>query len=79
VISVVSALPISVGGLGVRDSAAFVLLGLCGIPGADALAAALLTAAVSLLWAFIGGIVLWRERKTQKGKKWEKPISAVPA
>ncbi|MBC8096684.1 MAG: flippase-like domain-containing protein, partial [Akkermansiaceae bacterium] len=61
VISVVSALPITFAGLGVRDSAAVVLFGLSQVPASTAIAASLLTAAVSLIWAVIGAILLWRE------------------
>jgi uncharacterized membrane protein YbhN (UPF0104 family) len=61
VISVISALPITVAGIGVRDSAALALLGLCHIPAADAIAASLLTATASLLWMAIGGLILWWE------------------
>jgi glycosyltransferase 2 family protein len=61
VISIVSALPITIAGLGARDSAALVLFGFCNVAGADAVAASLLTATVSLLWTVVGGGLLWRE------------------
>jgi uncharacterized membrane protein YbhN (UPF0104 family) len=61
VISIVSALPITFAGLGVRDGAAAVLFGLYGIPASSALGASLLTAAVSLIWAVAGAGLLWRE------------------
>ncbi len=61
VITVISALPISVAGLGVRESAAFVLFGLCQVAEEDAVAAALLTATASLVWMVIGGFLLWLE------------------
>ena len=60
VITVVSALPITVAGLGVREGAALMLLGHYGIPAADAVAASLLTAAVSVVWALVGAVLLWR-------------------
>lgn len=61
VISVVSALPVTFAGLGVRDSASVVLFGLCQVPASTAIAASLLTAAVSLVWMVIGGGLLWWE------------------
>jgi uncharacterized protein (TIRG00374 family) len=61
VISVASALPVTVAGLGMRDGAAIMLLGLYRVSAADAVAASLLTAMISLLWTFAGAIVLWRE------------------
>lgn len=74
VIAVISGLPVTVAGLGVRDSAAFVLLGLCGVARADAVAASLLTAAASLVWMAGGGLWLWREARQRKqkifGEKW---------
>lgn len=61
VISVVSALPITFAGLGVRDSASVALFGLSHVSASTAIAASLLTAAVSLIWALIGAGLLWRE------------------
>jgi uncharacterized protein (TIRG00374 family) len=61
VISIISALPITFAGLGIRDSAAVVLLGLYGVSPSNAVAASLLTAAVSLVWTIVGAAVLWRE------------------
>jgi uncharacterized membrane protein YbhN (UPF0104 family) len=61
VITVVSGLPITFAGIGARDGAAIALLGWCGVAGVDAAAMALLTLCVSVLWALIGGLVLWRE------------------
>ncbi len=66
VIIVVSALPITVAGLGVREGAALMLLGHYGIPAADAVAASLLTAAVSAAWALVGAVLLWREEGRQR-------------
>ena len=59
-ITVISALPVTVAGLGMREGAALVLLGHYGIPASDAVAASLLTAAVSVFWAVVGALLLWR-------------------
>ena len=60
VITMVSALPITVAGLGVREGAALMLLGHYGIPETDAVAASLLTATVTMAWAAVGAVLLWR-------------------
>ena len=60
-----SALPISVGGLGVRETAALGLLGMFGIPPADAVAASLLTFATGLIWMLTGAIIFAREETLQ--------------
>lgn len=61
VIQVISAMPFTVAGLGVREAAAITLLGLYGVQKEEAAAAALLTLGVSLVWAAVGGLILWRE------------------
>ena len=61
VISVVSALPVTVAGIGTRDSAAIVLFGLFGISPSEAIAASLLTASASMIWTGIGALLFWRE------------------
>lgn len=61
VIQFVSTLPITVGGLGLREAAAMLLLGLYGVPPEEAAAAALLSFLTATAWAGVGGLVLWRE------------------
>ncbi len=56
-----SSLPISVGGLGIRETAAIAFLGFYGIPANEAVAASLLTFAATMLWMAIGGVVFLRE------------------
>jgi rSAM/selenodomain-associated transferase 2 len=63
VIFAVSSLPITIGGLGVRETAAFTLLGLYGVPANEAVAASLLTFACALFWMSVGGVVLFREER----------------
>ncbi|MBC8003555.1 MAG: TIGR04283 family arsenosugar biosynthesis glycosyltransferase [Opitutaceae bacterium] len=65
VIAVLNAMP-SVGGLGLREGAAAVLLPLYGIPKADAVAAALLYFPINLFWVAIGVGTLWREERFLK-------------
>ena len=65
VISAMSALPITVAGLGFREGAALALLGLYGVAAADAVTASLLTLLASLFWAGTGGILYWREDRLQ--------------
>ncbi len=61
VIHALSALPLTIGGLGLRDAAAMTLLGLYGVPKEEAAAAALLSFVVAVAWAGVGGLVLARE------------------
>jgi uncharacterized membrane protein YbhN (UPF0104 family) len=78
-ITTISGFPITVAGIGARDSAAIALLGWCGVPNADAEAMSLLTLCVSLLWGLIGGIVLWRESgKITRGSGRSGPIGSQP-
>ena len=63
VISVASALPVNIAGVGLREGAVLGLLGLYGVSGADAVAASLLTLVARLVWAAVGGLVLLREQR----------------
>src|SRR5262249_46489439 len=66
VIIILSALPISFAGIGVREGAALVLLGLYGIPSATAVDASLLTLTAALFWALIGALLLWSEEARRR-------------
>lgn len=65
VIAALNALP-SLGGLGLREGAAAVLLPLYGIPKADAVAAALLFLPINLFWLGVGVGTLWRDERYRK-------------
>lgn len=69
IIALLGALPITVAGLGAREGAALLLLGVYGISSATAVAASLLTLAASLLWAVVGGLLLWIETRKQAGSR----------
>ena len=60
-IMLISSLPFTVAGAGVREAAALALLGLYNVPAGDCVAAALLTLVCKLLWAGVGAAVLWHE------------------
>ena len=60
-IAVAAVLPVTVGGAGVREGAALLLLSRHGIPAEDIVAAGLLTLSVYLSWALAGAAVGWRE------------------
>jgi uncharacterized membrane protein YbhN (UPF0104 family) len=60
VISLLAMMP-SLAGLGLREGAAVVVLGLYGIPVETAVSAALLSLATNILWVIPGAWVLWRE------------------
>lgn len=66
IVSLLTALPLTVAGIGVREGASIVLLGLFGIPASAALTASFLTLTVNFLWAFIGGLAWWFEENAHK-------------
>lgn len=65
VISVASALPVNIAGMGLREGATLALLGLYGIAATDAVAASVLTLAPRLFWAAVGALALWRRRPAE--------------
>jgi rSAM/selenodomain-associated transferase 2 len=71
VISLVTAAPITFAGAGLREGAALFLLGLYGIPAADAVAASLLVLVTYLVWAMISGLLFWRGQMGQLSQKAE--------
>jgi uncharacterized membrane protein YbhN (UPF0104 family) len=62
----ISALPISVGGLGTREGAAILLWSAYGVPKPDSIAASLLTLAVALSWAVAGGLLFVRSKNKRR-------------
>ena len=78
VITIISAIPFTVAGLGFREGAALTLLGMYGVSSADAVAASFLTLVVRLFWAVVGGLLFWRERRLQFNQRpLSKSISVV--
>lgn len=69
IIQVISALPVTVAGLGLREAAAIMLLGFHGVPPEEAAAAGLLSFLVASAWAGVGGFVLWRETSRLAGTR----------
>jgi hypothetical protein len=63
VISVASALPINIAGMGLREGAVLALLGLYGISAPDAVAASLLTFLARLFWAGVGAAALLHRQR----------------
>jgi len=57
VVALAVSLPISIAGLGVRESAYVALLGQCGVPGAQALSVSFIMLSVYVLTALIGGLI----------------------
>lgn len=76
IIQLVSTLPITIAGLGLREMAAILLLGWYGVTEEEAAAAALMTLATTVLWAGAGGVVLWREMHRLR-KVEERPVPAT--
>ena len=60
-IIVVSCLPFTVAGTGVREVAAVMFLGIYGVPAVHAIAASLLTLVQKLILAAFGALAWWRE------------------
>lgn len=71
VISVVSAFPVNIAGMGLREGAVMTLLGLYGIYPADAVAASLLTLLARLFWAVVGALALWQPKFKLQGLKFK--------
>ena len=65
-IMMLSCLPITVAGAGVREMLALAFLGLYGVPAADCVGAALLTFLCKITWGLIGGALLWHESAVQE-------------
>jgi glycosyltransferase 2 family protein len=65
VISVASAMPVNIAGMGLREGAVLTLLGLYGVSPADAVAASLLTLLARLFWAVVGAAALWQRRQPE--------------
>ncbi|NQT94102.1 MAG: flippase-like domain-containing protein [Lentisphaerae bacterium] len=57
VVNVIAAIPVTPGGLGVRESAAVIYFGLVGVSATRALPVSLLVYAISIFWSLVGGIV----------------------
>lgn len=58
VIGLAAAFPFTVAGAGAREGAAVALWAACGIPAPVAVAACLVTLAVNMTWAAVGGVLL---------------------
>jgi rSAM/selenodomain-associated transferase 2 len=65
-ITIISCVPFTVAGAGVREVAAVTLLGLYQVPAGDCVAASMLTMVHKLAWAGVGAGVLWREQSLQE-------------
>jgi rSAM/selenodomain-associated transferase 2 len=68
-VMMLSCMPITVAGAGVREMLAMTFLGLYGVPPGDCVGAALLTFVCKVSWALIGGAVLARETSVQERVK----------
>lgn len=66
----VQVVPISINGRGVRESALILLLGFYGVSSERALLFSLLIAAVNILLAFIGGIIVLADYRHVRGQTW---------
>lgn len=69
VIAMLTTLPISVGGVGVREGASLLLLGMYNISKADAVAASILCLGIYWLLAAVGGLLLLVGKRSQPTTK----------
>jgi rSAM/selenodomain-associated transferase 2 len=77
-IAIMSALPITVAGLGTREGTALLLLGIYGVSEEAAVAASLLTLSANLFWALVAALLLWLEARRQRRQRpVAKTITAV--
>ena len=65
-VMMLSCLPITVAGAGVREMLSMTFLGLYGVPASDCVGAALLTFVCKASWSSLGGVALWRESFVQQ-------------
>ncbi len=68
VITLISSLPLTFAGAGLREAAALAFLGFYGVPPGECVAASLLTLVLKLAWGLIGAGVLWREQSLRGGR-----------
>ena len=73
IIFVLISIPISVAGLGVRESLFVLFLGLSGVSREGAIAVSLIGFSISLVWSIVGGVIHLRYKNPQP------PLSAVLA
>jgi rSAM/selenodomain-associated transferase 2 len=65
-VMMLSCMPVTVAGAGVREMLAITFLGIYGVPASECVSAALLTFLCKVTWCLIGGGVLWRETAVQQ-------------
>ena len=79
IVSIALLIPMTIGGVGLREGAFVGLLGYCGVPGEKALALSLTAFAVQLLGVILGGILNFQAVSGTSGRcdreKTEKPYS----
>lgn len=73
VISMISGLPIGVGGAGWREGSALVLLGFSGVPAEDAVAAALFNLMIGFAWCAVG-FAIWRRGEARLAPTKSNPL-----
>lgn len=77
VILLLSGLPLTVAGVGVREVLSIVFLGWYGVPAAEAVAASLLYFSGTVAWGLLGGTVLAREEAVQARCQGRGPAESV--
>jgi uncharacterized protein (TIRG00374 family) len=67
IINTISAIPISIGGLGVREGTYALLFGAAGVPASQAIALSLLGHVTYLAWSLVGGVAFLVHRRRHAG------------
>jgi len=75
-ITILSSVPFTVAGAGVREIAALTFLGLYGVPAGECVAAALLTLLQKVAWGGVGAMVLWWE-EALRAKRAGQPVPST--
>lgn len=65
-IMMLSCVPLTVGGAGVRELLALTFLGFYGVPAGDCVGAAMLTFLCKVAWSLVGGAMFWTESQLQE-------------
>lgn len=76
-VTVVASMPVTFAGAGLREGASMVLLRAYGVPGETAVAGALLTLSIHLVWAGVGAC-LWARERGHRRRVGPRPASAGP-
>lgn len=76
-VMMLSCLPITIAGAGVREMLSLTFLGLYGVAPGDCVGAALLTFICKVSWGLCGGAILWREADVQEKNRGQTDPTSI--